>query len=397
MPEIVLQPLPPEEAIAYFRAKGFRPTWRWTDMWQDDHAQAFTVAKATRLDILQDIRDEIDRALAEGTTYQEFKKRVTPILQEKGWWGKHRVEGPQGPEIVQLGSPRRLNTIFATNIQTALQVGHYRQMTDPAVLKARPYWRYSAVLDSRTRPMHRAWHGTILPADDPWWSTHYPPNGWRCRCTAVTVSQGELDRGVLISPDRGITHTVTPRPDNGTYGWTNPHTGEILTIPRGIDPGWAYNPGKVYRQPDLDRYDDKIAALSVTGGLTGEDFTRFFQGDTKGAYPVAVLDARYRALIGANTKVVRLSDETLAKNRVTHPELSIAEYRQLPEIIADAQTIVQDGPLTLVFIRRGDRIYHAVVKATTSGRALWVTSFRTSSLADVERMRQRGRVLKDEL
>lgn len=234
-PGITLEPVPPAEAIAYLRRKGFRPTFRWQEMWQEDHAKAFTVAKAMRLDILRDIRDEIDRALAEGTTYQDFKKRLTPTLQSKGWWGRQRVDGPAGPETIRLGSPYRLTTIFQTNIQTALQVGHYRQMTDPAVRQARPYWRYVSVLDDRTRPMHRGWHGTILPADDPWWGTHYPPNGWRCRCTVVTLSKDELDRDRL---------TVTPRPDHGTFEWTNPHTGEILRIPRGIDPGWAYNPGK---------------------------------------------------------------------------------------------------------------------------------------------------------
>lgn len=34
-------------------------------------------------------------------------------------------------------------------------------------------------------------------------------------------------------------------PDNGEYEWTNPHTGEIIKVPNGIDPGWAYNPGKL--------------------------------------------------------------------------------------------------------------------------------------------------------
>ncbi|MBI2882854.1 MAG: minor capsid protein [Candidatus Methylomirabilis oxyfera] len=231
-PGITLQPLPPEDAIASLRRKGFRTTFRWQEMWQEDHVKAFTVAKAMRTDILQDIRAELDRALAEGTTYQEFKKQLTPILQAKGWWGRQQVRG----ESVQLGSPHRLNTIFQTNIQTALQVGHYRAMTDPAVLQARPYWRYVAVLDSRTRPMHRAWHGTILPADDPWWSTHYPPNGWLCRCSVVSVSKGELDR------DHG--GALSRRPDHGTFEYTNPHTGEVITVPRGIDPGWAYNPGQ---------------------------------------------------------------------------------------------------------------------------------------------------------
>lgn len=34
------------------------------------------------------------------------------------------------------------------------------------------------------------------------------------------------------------------RPDDGYYEWTNPDTGEVLKIPNGIDPGWAYNPGE---------------------------------------------------------------------------------------------------------------------------------------------------------
>lgn len=33
-------------------------------------------------------------------------------------------------------------------------------------------------------------------------------------------------------------------PDDGHYEWTNPDTGEVLQIPNGIDPGWAYNPGE---------------------------------------------------------------------------------------------------------------------------------------------------------
>ncbi|EDS5133801.1 phage head morphogenesis protein, partial [Salmonella enterica subsp. enterica serovar Minnesota] len=43
--------LPPERAIAYLKNKGYRITWDWEEMWQEAHAQAFTVAKLTRLDI----------------------------------------------------------------------------------------------------------------------------------------------------------------------------------------------------------------------------------------------------------------------------------------------------------------------------------------------------------
>lgn len=236
-PEVNLKPLPPEEAIAYFRQKGFRLSWHWQDMWHEDHVKAFTVAKAMRMDILKDIRDALDMALAEGTTLEEFRKNLIPILQRKGWWGRRLLGDEAGAVEVQLGSPWRLKTIFNVNIQTAYQVGHYRAMTDPAVLRARPYWRYVAVNDSRTRPEHAAWHNTVLHADDPWWDTHYPPNGWNCRCTVVSHSKRELDRDGL---------KVSKSPKVKTREWVNPRTGEVIDVPEGIDPGWAYNPGKEY-------------------------------------------------------------------------------------------------------------------------------------------------------
>lgn len=235
MPEVKLQPLPPEEAINYFKSKGLKGSWNWQDMWHEDHVKAFTVAKAMRTDILADIYNEVDRALSKGMTLQDFKKNLTPTLQAKGWWGKKLVGDETGAQVVQLGSPRRLKTIFNVNIQTAYQVGHYRDMTDPDVLAARPYWRYVAVNDSRTRPQHRMWHNTILPADDPWWDTHYPPNGWNCRCTVVSMSKSEMERD---------EYKVGKSPKVKTYEWIDKTTGEIIDVPEGIDPGWAYNPGK---------------------------------------------------------------------------------------------------------------------------------------------------------
>jgi len=228
--ELDLKPLPPEEAIAYFQAKGYRFSWRWHEMWHADHAAAFTVAKAMRRDILEDIRGALDRALRDGTTYEQFQRELTPVLQTKGWWGMREERG----QIVRLGSPRRLAVIFGVNIQTAYSVGHYRAMTDPDVLQTRPYWRYVAVNDGRTRPAHRAWHDTVLPADHPWWQTHYPPNGWNCRCTVVSLSAAEMERDGL---------RVTDRPDDRMVLRRDPRTGAQALFPAGIDPGWDYNPG----------------------------------------------------------------------------------------------------------------------------------------------------------
>ena len=134
--------------------------------------------------------------------------------------------------IVRVG-PRRLATIFDTNLRMAHARGRWERIE--ALKEEMPYLRYVATLDARTRPDHRRWHGTVLPVDDPWWRSHYPPNGWRCRCTVQQLSERDLRR-------RG--REVTPRPRDGTRKWTNRRTGEILDIPDGIDPGFERNVGR---------------------------------------------------------------------------------------------------------------------------------------------------------
>ena len=90
-------------------------------------------------------------------------------------------------------SKPRVDLIFRTNIQTAYNVGHYEQMTDPGVMKLRPFWQYDAVNDTHTRPSHLAMDGKVFPADHPVWNTWFPPNGFRCRCTVRTLSKRQVE------------------------------------------------------------------------------------------------------------------------------------------------------------------------------------------------------------
>ena len=91
---------------------------------------AFTVAKMLHLDLLADVRAEVDRALAEGLTFHDFQKRLAPVLQEKGWWGVKELTDPLTGETkqVQLGSPRRLRVIYDTNLRTARAAGQWARI-----------------------------------------------------------------------------------------------------------------------------------------------------------------------------------------------------------------------------------------------------------------------------
>jgi uncharacterized protein with gpF-like domain len=92
--------LDPVEAVAFFRKKGLAASFNWKDVWAEEHAVAFTVAKAMRVDILEDIRGAVDAALAKGIPFHEFQKNLAPILQAKGWWGKRDMIDPLTGEIV---------------------------------------------------------------------------------------------------------------------------------------------------------------------------------------------------------------------------------------------------------------------------------------------------------
>lgn len=244
--------LPPEEAVQYFQAKGLQPTFAWQDMIGEEHDHAFTVAKMMDVDMLGDVNSALDRALSEGRSLRQFKEELIPTLQAKGWWGRKNVIDPMTGQRVNalLGSSSRLQTIFRTNLQGAYAVGAWDMIQSQA--EEAPYLIYDAVDDHRTRPEHAALDGTVLPVDDVFWRTHYPPNGWNCRCGVNQYSADELAA-------RGLK--TTPRPNPGTRRWKNPRTGKIHDVPTDLDPGWDHNPGQARYEKAQALLAEKAAAL----------------------------------------------------------------------------------------------------------------------------------------
>ncbi len=107
-------------------------------------------------------------------------------------------------------------------------------MTDPDVTAMRPFWQYRHGNSKRPRPEHVALDGMVLRHDDPFWSTHYPPSGFGCKCRVVTMSQRDMDRE---------GKNLDKAPDVEYYDWTD-RNGNVHKIPKGADPGWDYNVGQ---------------------------------------------------------------------------------------------------------------------------------------------------------
>jgi hypothetical protein len=238
------------EAIDFFRAKVNLPTERWDDLQGAMHSRAFTVAGAAKADLLADFRTAIDKAIADGTTLGEFRKDFDTIVARHGW----DYKGRRG---------WRSAVIYDTNLSTAYAAGQHAQMTDPAVLAVRPYWQYQPSSSAEKRPEHVRWYGVTLPWDDPWWQTHRPPNGWGCKCGITSLSRRDYER-------RKET-LRTEAPDDGTYDRVNRITGEVTQVPRGIDPGWDYNPGEAAWGKRLS--EKTMADYQAAGGDAWESLT----------------------------------------------------------------------------------------------------------------------------
>ena len=215
--------LPFDQAIEFFRQKVNVPTQRWADMLEGAHSRAFTVAGATKEGMLTDFRAAIDKAIEQGTTLDTFRKDFDNIVAKYGW----DYNGSRG---------WRTRTIYETNLRTSYAAGRWQQMTDPDVARMHPYWRYchnDAV--RHPRPEHLAWNGLTLEISDPWWKTHYPPNGWGCQCSVEPITQREMG---ARRPDHAPPLEMQSRTLNTSAGPL------AIQVPKGIDPGWGYSVGE---------------------------------------------------------------------------------------------------------------------------------------------------------
>ncbi|MBN3779956.1 phage head morphogenesis protein [Burkholderia sp. Ac-20345] len=257
--------MPPTQAVEFLRSKGVVVSDSWMDVWRDAHARAFTVAQTAGSDVVGDIRDALVKAVNDGETFATFNRNLEPTLVAKGWWGK--AIDPETGEITKMypgttrpvsyGTPARLKLIYQQNVQTAYMAGRYRGMM--AAVDTHPYWQYTAVMDSRTRPAHAAMHGRIFRFDDPAWGVCYPPCGWNCRCRAIPMSAAEVQRlGLPIESAAGHIEEV-PVLDKAGQPRVLPD-GRPMTVrqirlpdmPRPFrpDPGWDYNAAANY--PNLE-------------------------------------------------------------------------------------------------------------------------------------------------
>ncbi|WP_282094324.1 phage minor head protein [Epibacterium ulvae] len=391
-PEYSFDPGPPPEVRNYFRNKGLRPAFHWQDIEPEEHAVTFSVAKAMQIDVLQTIREELQKAIDEGIPFEQFKKDLEPKLRRLGWWGVKEQVDPLTGEVrkVQLGSPRRLKTIYRANLRSARAAGQWVRIQ--RTKRALPYLVYLIGPSKRHRPTHEAKNGLVLPVDDTFWQVWYPTNGWGCKCHVRQITRREAEEiGIGESPEIPMRDVFNQR------------TGEIKRVPVGIDPGWETNPG-AFRQERmaeflaerLDSADPAVARVAARDMASSWRVQRIYEGSSTGSAPIAMLPEELAKQLNSKTRVVQFSDYTAEKGRRTHPEVLPDSLPELDQMLREGTIYDQAKPGSLfVTERREDGVWVAIVKSTADRSELFLSTYYRASERYVRRNLTPDKILRE--
>jgi hypothetical protein len=112
------------------------------------------------------------------------------------------------------------------------------------------------------REEHVSWDGLILPKNDPWWDSHFPPNGWGCKCYTRAVSEARKKQyeanGIPAAPQLdgtggGTIPAKTQAPPVKYKTYFNERKGTFERVPEGVNPAFNWNQGKASRTEAAER------------------------------------------------------------------------------------------------------------------------------------------------
>lgn len=375
-----------QEQIDYLKQKTNLPTERYNEISSRQHDRAFVVAGAMKADLLNDLHHAVNKAVADGQSFKQFQDGFDDILGKHGWLNDED----------KSYKAWRAKIIYQTNLKTSHAAGRYKQMTDPEVLKRRPYWRYRHNTVENPRIQHEKWNNLILPADAQFWKINFPPNGYGCNCTIDAINERQLKAMGKTKPDE------EPAFDGNRTDFDSA-------------PGAAWF-------PDLNKYPQAIAKSFVQETMQDGVFDRFVEStfdeieiiknstqtmtakalkqkeiekqlrmiSTTEQYPVAVLDTDQQKLLNATTQVLMFKQSD-AVQQIYKSDTGVVG-NDLQRLLNDAFLIVRESNARLlVAVTLTRRNFIAEIEQTQSG--LFLKTLNTASRSEIIQVKKSGVVL----
>ena len=115
--------------------------------------------------------------------YQEMRDLTLLLQDDEGKLRSFSDFKNEASKVVDQYNENWMQTEYNTAVASSQNAARWTEFqNDKDVI---PNLEYQTVGDSSVRAEHQVLDGIIKPIEDIFWKTHYPPNGWGCRCEAV--------------------------------------------------------------------------------------------------------------------------------------------------------------------------------------------------------------------
>lgn len=134
--------------------------------------KSLTIAGVESQDLLDTVQQKLVDAVESGVTFSDWQSEIDQLFDSYG---------------ITPMSNMHAQTVFRTNIFSSYAIGQLDQVNDMS--DRFPMWKYSAIMDARTRPEHAALNGTFYNVGE----GPLPPIDYNCRCTAIYLHSSQTD------------------------------------------------------------------------------------------------------------------------------------------------------------------------------------------------------------
>ena len=258
MPAILTTPVPNDVATKFVADKMPMSRATFDRLLPELKARAICVSGLTDLDAVQLIRDAI-AALPQGANWADVKDTV---MQDLTWMVTSAEPEEMAAQI--SAAEARAELLLRTHGFQAYAAAEYQSLDEQRDVF--PYWEYVSQRDNRVRDSHAALDGLVIPCDSPFWSTHYPPWDWGCRCQVrprTAAEAGELP-SASSSTKPGERRLASDHMVQQLEQGNLTENGRRLDVRSPIDQGkenaWSWQPGNLRMSAEqiLTRYDSDI-------------------------------------------------------------------------------------------------------------------------------------------
>jgi uncharacterized protein with gpF-like domain len=193
-----------EEAIELFQKRISVSDNVLEELEERHRQQAFFITGVSKAEMLGDIKAELETALEDGQSLDEFRDRLEDIAEKHGW--------KPGENAWRQRLIYRQNLTNAYHAGRREQVRQIQEDAEETGIDVFVLYRHGRPIEPREH--HIQWEGTVLPAGHEAWATYWPPNGFNCTCKAFSLDRAAIERrGLAINED--FPETNPPLPDPG--------------------------------------------------------------------------------------------------------------------------------------------------------------------------------------